>query len=201
MHASTTQLIAMRDREPVDAAIHEHVEHCDVCMLRLQQYKQMRRRLASLVVEPPPAHAWQQILERRALETIRHASPGRDIGRNAGIAAALLLVIAVTTLVYFQPSMPQSADEQQVASRPTIRALQQQSRELEYALQEQAEVSVMTMHTAGTISELEDSIAFIDYELANVQESEQQRDLWQQRVELMQMLMMVRSAHQYASSI
>lgn len=200
MHASTEQLIATRDHEPVDAAIHEHVEQCEGCRLRLAQYKKIRNELSELDLEQPPAHAWQQILEHRALETIQQLPRRHDIGRNVGIAASLLLVVAVATLVYFQPPMS-GPDAQQIANEPSIEALQQQSRELEYALQEQVGANVMSMHTAGTISELEDSIAYIDYRLAGARKTEQQRDLWQQRVELMQMLMMVRSAQQYASSI
>jgi len=202
MHAQAHQLIALRDKEPMDAVIREHVESCALCRGRLHQFANLQQCLSRLPVEAPPPEAWQRICERRFLET----TVGRPARRKAGAVAAVLTAIALVTAINLLPFMGGTEKGAQEGiltadASTSLRALQARSRELEYALREQHPGTVVSMHTAGTISELEDSIALIDYELGAISENERQRELWQQRVELMQMLIMVRSAERYYSSI
>lgn len=201
MHADIRQLIALRDGEPTDAAVAEHVQGCSACRVELAQYRQLKTALRELPDVPSPADAWLVISERRQLECVSR-QPRRSHVRRASIAASLLAALAVGIFLN-APRKPERGAVPLVGGN--VADLQQRSRELEYLLQRYDTPIVMSLQTAGAISELEDGIALIDYQLnaeLNGGGSEQrEHELWQQRVELMETLVTVRAAETWIDSI
>lgn len=194
-HANTSQLIALRDAEPVDAAIIGHVHDCASCTVKLTELRQIQSDLRALPSAPLPPDAWQRIVEQRRLEI------GRRPRRVSARYAAALGVVAVGLLVagLWLPHFP-GQDVVESAPASTVE-LRQRSRDLEYLLQRYETPAVMSLHTAGAISELEDSIALIDYQLNSVTNDSRQQDLWRQRIELMETLITVRAAESYLDRI
>lgn len=204
MHANISELISIRDRRPVDAAVVEHVGACEQCSARVRELAQIRAELNALPLEPVPPNAWTKIVEKQSAERA-----GRSIRPKRAalwlVAAIGLAVIALEIAMRFEPFAPaHSLTETNGAPSEAVAvaSLQQQSRELEYLLQRYRMPAVMTLRTASAYSELEDSIALIDYRLnaPEIGESEK-RSLWQQRVELMETLVTVRATERYADSI
>lgn len=195
MHAENRHLIALRDREPVDAAIAAHVRDCVTCRRRLAETGALRDALRGLPDEMPPAGAWQRVVALRAGQS-RSRSRKRW---PAAVAACALALVAAGIFLELDNAPPEGSD-----AEPGMRLadLQQRSRELEYALQHYRPRTLVSLQTAELVSELEDSIALIDYQLtAGNVEGRQRRELWEQRVSLMQSLLAVQSAEYYADSI
>ena len=96
-------------------------------------------------------------------------------------------------------SATQSADAQSVPTTDSRDALIERSRQLEAALAAvRFDPQLVNAGTAATIETLEDHIAFVDYRLSLESEDplppDQERRLWQQRVDLMDSLVNVRYA-------
>lgn len=199
MHADISQLIALRDGEPTDAAVAEHVRSCDACRREISHSRLLRSALRDLPAVSPPAQSWMLIAERRLLEC---TPPRRTTVRHAVIAASLVasLALAATGGILLRKA-PDPESVATVAANESISALQRRSRDLEYLLQRYETPAVMSLHTAGAISELEDGIALIDYRLNTGGDEKRERDLWQQRVDLMETLVTMRAAENYIDSI
>lgn len=214
MHVTTRQLIACRDGELLDAAIHEHIESCSECRRSLEQLRTMRGALRELPLEQPPADAWARIEAARELE--RERSP--ETRWQWAVAASLFAAMALGFTVANFPGT--SSDTLQVVetpiisptatnnrATPTLVSLQDRSQYLEQMLMavERNSGTVMTLSTAGTVNDLEDGIAAIDYRLSQagrypLSETEK-RALWQQRIELLESLVTVQYAQARANSI
>ena len=202
MHASLEQLIGIRDEEPVAAEVQQHVRGCGHCAAALNGLLAARERIQSLADPVPPADAWQRIMV--AGERAMHRR--RWLPTVAGLAVAATVVGMV---VYFGPQGPHPAPAtlavaDQAGGKPAdIDQLMAQSRYLEravYKLGGQSDDMAMSAGTASTIAALEDRIALIDYEIGTAKQSPQApaashvKELWQQRVDLLQSLAAVRYA-------
>ncbi|MDX1443493.1 MAG: hypothetical protein R3270_06905 [Gammaproteobacteria bacterium] len=213
MHATTCQLIAIRDREPVDAGVRAHVDGCAECRDALMQLRALRDALRELPDEMPPEHAWQSV-ERRWEEErrMRQPLPARWIGLAASIA--LVAVLAWQFVVPNRDAVPVVTDGgsdiaaiEPASTEASLASLQQRSHYLENMLTAVSGSGgrVTSLSTAGTVSELEDSIALIDARLAAGDEyplnESERRYLWQQRIELLESLVTVRYAQARANSI
>jgi hypothetical protein len=93
-----------------------------------------------------------------------------------------------------------------VRSDPTEAELKERSQRLEAVLAAvAAQPRVTSARSAGVIAELEDGIALVDYQLAQVDaaglDANTRRALWRKRVELMESLVTVRYAGERADSI
>lgn len=211
MHAEIRQLIALRDGEPVEVAAAEHVRECGACRERIREMNELRAALRGLPDAMPPSHAWEQIVALRELETGiagRRLLHVRPLAAFSALGALAVALIAFGVILQQQPSPLPGESAGNAAKRDvTLADLQQRSRELEYLLQRYGPAGVVSLRTAGTFMEIEDSIALIDYQLNTARESrsalddEQYRDLWEQRVALMETLLTVRTAEYYAGSI
>jgi hypothetical protein len=204
MHATTEQLLSLRDGQPVDAAAAAHVAQCLHCRQALAGLRRMRERLQALPgIEPPPG-LWQ---------TVTTAQPGRHGPQRArwpwlaGLAASFVLGAALLLNLGRAPDdgpLPGTTTDL-IAATPAPQSslngvsraeLIETSRHLEAALRAlPAAPRVTRASTALTIAELQDRIFEIDL-LLNDQRLEpaQERALWQQRVRLMDTLMQVRYA-------
>ena len=92
------------------------------------------------------------------------------------------------------------------SAEPSIGDLKQRSQRLEAVLAAlESRPRVTSARSAGTIAELEDGIALVDFQIGQVRPGEEDaalhRALWKKRVELMESLVTVRYAGERADSI
>jgi len=203
MHASLEQLIGLRDEEPVAVEVQQHVRRCNQCAAALNGLLAARERVQSLPDLAPPSDAWQRIV----------AASERSSRRRRWLPAAAGLAVAATVVgivVYLGPHALRPASDTTLAAvtpsggQPAdINQLMAQSRYLERAVYElggQSDTSAMSAGTASTIAALEDRIALIDYEIGTASQAshapagDHVKQLWQQRVDLLQSLAAVRYA-------
>lgn len=199
MHADISQLIALRDGEPVDAVAASHVSTCPVCRRKLDDFRRLRQALQKLPQRAAPAASWELILARRKLETL----PSSRM-RYASLVSLLPVAMALL-LAFLLPQSPNLPDRSlAVIDGGSVEELRVRSRELENLLQRYHAPTVMSLRAAGAVSELEDSIALIDYQLSGLHAPADARylqNLWQRRVELMETLVTVRATETYLDSI
>ena len=221
MHATTRQLIAVRDREPVDASVWAHLEACAECRDALLQLRALRDALRELPEEIPPEGAWAEIESRwREEQLSRRPRKATWLAFAASISLVAVLTWQFTPLgmdrfpgqdvepgVIVTDGGRDIAANELSATGASLAALQQRSHQLEDMLGavSRHDGRVTSLSTAGTVSELEDSIALIDARLAAASEypltPAQRRALWQQRIDLLESLVTVRYAQARANSI
>ncbi len=213
MRPTTEDLLKLRDGEPVSATLAAELQD-PMVRHEVQRFDQMRRELQALPVLQPPAGVWDQVRAQLTTESAaaEHLSsrwhwPAR-LALAASVALVAVLLIARAPDRFGGPgegpvTTVAGAD---VADRPGGRpllspsyaSLAAQSRRLERALTRLDDrPRVITAGTASTIAELEDRIALVDYQLGSLGTSLTGRErtaLWQQRVDLMNSLVMVRYA-------
>jgi len=200
MHASLEQLIGLRDEEPVSVEVQQHVRGCSHCAAALNGLLAARERLETLADPRPRPDAWQRIVAASE----RSARRRRWLPAAAGLAIAATVTgmavfvgvhgvkpVATTDLAAVTPGGGQPADVDQLMA---------QSRYLEravYRLGGHADDMPVSAGTASTIAALEDRIALIDYEIGTAKQPARDphlKQLWQQRVDLLQSLAAVRYA-------
>jgi hypothetical protein len=209
MHASLEQLISLRDDEPVALEVQQHLRACDDCARALDQLTALRDGLTGLADPVPPPDVWQRI----AAEAADAAPAGRRRGAWLPTAGAALAasVIAAVLLVNMRMQVPAAAPGT-TAGGPLMAAagaektqnldqLKAQSRYLEHAvlsLDRNADQMVVSAGSASTVAALQDRIALLDDEINNISarpdSAEQMKQLWRQRVDLLQSLAAVRYA-------
>ena len=205
MHATTEQLLSLRDGQPVEAGAAAHAAGCEQCRRELARLARVRVQLQALPELDPPAGAWRVAAAEAAAAPA--ADPAWRWQRVAGIAASFVLGMAlVIGLGYREDAGPaRGTTTDLIASTPapassvdgvTTGELLETSRQLEAALRAMpAAPRVTRASTALTLAELQDRIVDIDMRLNDQHlDPATQRALWQQRVMLMDTLMQVRFA-------
>lgn len=208
MHATTEQLLSLRDGRPVDAAAAAHVAECPQCRRAVRGLDTMRAQLRALPELDPPRDLWKTI----ALETsaAAPAPPGPTpwywpVG--VGVAAACALTVALVLNVGQRPDdgpAPGTTTDL-IAATPapmssvngvTTAELLETSRQLETALRVMpAAPQVTRASTALTIADLQDRISQVDAMLNDPRlDAASEQELWRQRIRLMDTLMQVRYA-------
>ena len=175
-----------------------------ICALTADEHVSLQQGLRALPDTMPPRQVWARIREQAEAEglfTDPQAQSRNGWYLGAGVAAAALLA-AVLMLGSVPETDPASVVPQNIPSdlvAPSkLRALQVQSQQLESdlrALPEQP--SVGRASTVATMSEIEDRIAAIDYQLndATAEWAEGDREIfWRERVRLMNLLLQLRYA-------
>ena len=175
-----------------------------ICALTADEHVALQRGLRALPETMPPRHVWQKIREQADAEGLLKPPAVRRHPKwyaGAGLAAAVLLAVVM---------LPDNRD----ALDPTktippgetsnsndlsgLRALQVQSAQLERDLRALPEAPrVARAGTVATISEIEDRIAAIDYQLNDptVEWADGDREIfWGERVRLMKLLLQLRYA-------
>ena len=154
----------------------------------------------------PPRAVWQRIREQAEAEgLIKQGALRRPMTWNGGLglaAAVALAAVLVPVMMnspqpegFTEPPLTQASNTVQVN---TLRALMVESRQLESDLRSLPdEPRVQQAGTVATISEIEDRIAAIDYQLNDptVQMTAGEREIfWRERVRLMKLLVGLRYA-------
>lgn len=209
MHARIDHLLSIRDGEPVDAGMAEHVEQCATCSAELQRLSSMRTQLQALPQVDAPAMAWEQIRQQAA----RLHAP--RLSRRVGVvAAAMLVMLSIAVVVAIRKSdesseriaaAPAVAAPSQSEEGAHVEALMAQSQHLDYLLQKLPErPRIERVSTAATIDTIEQRIQWLDFQLTYAADSglsdDESRQLWRERVELMDSLVKVRYAEAGRSS-
>ena len=177
-----------------------------ICALTAEEHDALQNGLRAMPETMPPRIVWRRIVEQAEAEgLVKQPLARRRSTWYAGLgvaAAALVAAVMLPGLLQgpderFSP-VPQNVPTNLATSLNTIQTLMVESRQLESDLRElPAEPSVMRAGTMATISDLEDRIAAIDYQLNDpeVQMSVEDRELfWRERVRLMKSLLQLRYA-------
>lgn len=209
MHATTEQLLGLRDGEPVATVVHDHVEDCDRCRRELVRLARLRDELRTLPALEPDRNLWEAV----AVDSLeRPVGPRFSWASAAGIAASFIIALALLTR--FGPTRDPAGPPAVSASNPpaaavsevvpsddaaTVADLQLRSQQLERLRRAMPErPRVVRASTAGTIAALQDQIAFVDLRLNAADELElstaQRESLWRERVNLMRSLVQLEYA-------
>ncbi len=176
-----------------------------IVALTADQQAELRERLRNLRDTMPPREVWDRIRAQGEAEGLlkgARVSRRKVFSTVVGLAAAAALAaIMLPALLGPQtesfPVVPSSEPSNSTELSP-LQTLMVQSRQLENDLASLPEApSVMRAGTVATISELEDRIAAIDYQLndPDVMMTPEDRELfWRERVRLMKSLLQLRYA-------
>jgi hypothetical protein len=200
MHADFQKLLALRDADPVDAVVGQHVASCTQCSLELARLKRLKNELRQLSAFDAPAGAWTAIRERLKNPPLeRRVIPWQWV--TAAAVAGWALGIAALVHLSHRPLINDttSASNQVRASSGSdpVQALVSRSQHLETVLRTlPPRPTVERATTSATIDELQAGIQMLDQQLSAAirDNQEQTQRLWSARVDLMDSLVYVRYA-------
>ena len=177
-----------------------------ICALTAEEHAALRTGLHALPDTMPPRIVWQRIREQAEAEgliTVKGLQKRSTWYMGAGLAAAALVAAVMMPRLLQEPTettttVPVTVGSPSLVPLNTLQTLMTESRELESNLRAlPAAPRVVRASTMATISDLEDRIAAIDYQLNDpeVQMSPQDTELfWRERVRLMKSLLQLRYA-------
>lgn len=163
--------------------------------------------LAELPLDTPPADGWQRL--RAGLDAETTASPHSPRPRWPwwmASAAVLVLAIAVPWQLHGpsqtdDPSLVATRTPEASSANPSLERLYAQSAQLEQVLRIASDDRVASATAVALAGELETRLATIDAALMQPELSaEQQRALWQQRVDNLQVLAGFESQQRWLSA-
>jgi hypothetical protein len=194
MHARLEQLLSLRDGEPIEATVREHVAGCASCAAELTHLATTREHLRSLPMLDPPNELWGKISNRIA-QGDSHRGPVRAAW--VSVAAAAIALFAVVLIWDPQPKSTVALHPAS-SSQNKLSALVEQSQQLEAQLDSLPQrPSVERVATAANIDGIEQRIQWLDFHLSaanDVLDQMQTQQLWQERVNLMDSLVKLRYA-------
>ncbi len=177
-----------------------------ICALTAAEHAAMKEGLYELPDTTPPRAVWHRIREQAEAEGLLKPRVLRRRSTwyaSVGVAAAALVAAIMLPGLRQQAGEPLTVVPDSIATNQEIRltalqALMTESREIESNLRALPDAPRVTRaSTLATISDLEDRIAAIDYQLNDptVQMSDADRELfWRERVRLMKSLLQLRYA-------
>jgi hypothetical protein len=183
MHASLSELLALRDGASLPAAI-AHVKQCRACAAELERLVELRDALRALPQQGPGRDLWPAIVEGARADALR-----RRWLRVGWAVAALALVITAVAGVRGAIEMVREARAAREAH-----ALVAESEQLEVQLRRfERRDRVMSGLEASLVAELEDRLAVVDARLASAPRrntpDDQTLNLWGERVRLLDALL------------
>jgi hypothetical protein len=176
-----------------------------ICALTADEHVALQEGLRSLPDTMPPRNVWLRIREQAEAEGLLTQPKARTHNKwYAGVGLAAAVVMAAVMIPGVQPptdgvvtTVPNTAVTNN-ADLSNLAVLQAYSRRLESDLRAlPAEPRVARAGTVATISEIEDRIAAIDYQLNDptAQWAEGDKEIfWRERVRLMKLLLQLRYA-------
>ena len=176
-----------------------------ICALTADEQFALRAGLSALPDTMPPRVVWERIRQQAEAEGLIREKTHKARSTwyaGVGLAAAALAAAIMLPVLLQQPEtstvVPQNIPTNEAVELTALQTLMTESRELESNLRSLPDAPrVMRASTVATISDLEDRIAAIDYQLNDpaVQMSDGDRELfWRERVRLMKSLLQLRYA-------
>ena len=177
-----------------------------ICALTAEEHAALQTGLDALPDTMPPRVVWQRIREQAEAEGLIAEKGMRKRSvwyMGAGLAAAALVAAVMMPMLLQNPveplpTVPDSVGTSTPVPLNTLQTLMTESRDLESNLRALPDAPrVQRASTLATISDLEDRIAAIDYQLNDplVQMSPEDTELfWRERVRLMKSLLQLRYA-------
>ncbi|MCH7822764.1 MAG: hypothetical protein IIA07_12165 [Proteobacteria bacterium] len=183
-----------------------------ICGMTAGEHDALRRGLNELVDTMPPRIVWRRIREQAEAEGLLRRSASRRPSTwfgGIGLAAAVVLGVIVVPIIMntsepeFPTELPLTASTNQVEVT-ALQALMVQSQQLESDLRAlPEEPRVLRASMIATISDIEDRIAAIDYQLNDPSfemKPEEKEIFWRERVRLMKSLLRLRYAQAQRSA-
>ncbi|MGC3981733.1 MAG: hypothetical protein QM808_10760 [Steroidobacteraceae bacterium] len=195
MHARYQELVSLRDGEPLDAGVVQHVADCMECSAELAKLNDVRAQLQRLPDFTPAPRAWLRINAR----LLRPQQP-RHLWLPWSVAASLLVMLSLWWPQSLRPpTQPRAAlPTTQTMQADDLQMLVARSQQLEaLLLRMPARPAVERVATSATIAALQDRIEMLDLELSVAQEETNRahkQQLWSERVRLLDSLVGVRYA-------
>jgi hypothetical protein len=177
-----------------------------ICGLTADERDLLQQELRGLPDVMPPRAVWQRIREQAEAEGLVKRGVMRSPltwNGGLGLAAAAALVALMVPVLMAPPEQagvtePPITQAGNVVGDNTLQALMVESRQLESDLRSMPEEPrVGQAGTVATITEIEDRIAAIDYQLndPSIQMTDADREIfWRERVRLMKLLVGLRYA-------
>ena len=177
-----------------------------ICGLTANERDLLQLELKALPEVMPPRAVWHRIREQAEAEGLVNQRPLRrpmTWHGGLGLAAAVVLAAVLVPVISNTPepgsvTVPPATDAANLVQINALQALMVESRQLESNLRSlPAEPRVRQAGTVATISEIEDRISAIDYQLNDpaIQMSAEEVEIfWRERVRLMKLLVGLRYA-------
>jgi len=177
-----------------------------ICALTAEEHAALQTELNALPDTMPPRVVWQRIREQAEAEGLIIVKDSRKRSMwymGTGLAAAALVAAVMMPMLLQNPveplpTVPDTVGTSTPVPLNTLQTLMTESRDLESNLRALPDAPrVQRAGTMATISDLEDRIAAIDYQLNDpeVQMSPEDTELfWRERVRLMKSLLQLRYA-------
>jgi hypothetical protein len=177
-----------------------------ICGLTADERDLLQLELKALQEVMPPRAVWHRIREQAEAEGLVSQRPLRrpmTWHGGLGLAAAVALAAVLVPVISNTPepgsvTVPPATDAANLVQVSALQALMVESRQLESNLRSlPAEPRVRQAGTVATISEIEDRISAIDYQLNDpaIQMSAEEVEIfWRERVRLMKLLVGLRYA-------
>ena len=177
-----------------------------ICALTAEEHAALQTELNALPDTMPPRVVWQRIREQAEAEGLIVVKDSRKRSMwymGTGLAAAALVAAVMMPMLLQNPveplpTVPDNVGTSTPVPLNTLQTLMTESRDLESNLRALPDAPrVQRAGTMATISDLEDRIAAIDYQLNDpeVQMSPEDTELfWRERVRLMKSLLQLRYA-------
>jgi len=177
-----------------------------ICGLTADERDLLQLELKALPEVMPPRAVWHRIREQAEVEGLVKQRPLRrpmTWHGGLGLAAAVALAAVLVPVISNTPepgsvTVPPATDAANLVQVNALQALLVESRQLDSTLRSlPAEPRVRQAGTVATISEIEDRISAIDYQLNDpaIQMSAEEVEIfWRERVRLMKLLVGLRYA-------
>ncbi len=175
-----------------------------ICALTADEHTALQTGLNELAETMPPRDVWNRIRRQAEAEGLLTQPAARKqtkwylgVGLAAAVALAAVMMPGVRESVDPKSVVPQgpTTNSQELSD---LRALMVQSRQIESDLRAlPAEPRVARAGTMATISDIENRIAAIDYQLNDAEilmTSGDRKIFWRERVRLMKLLLQLRYA-------
>jgi hypothetical protein len=175
-----------------------------ICALTADEHVALQAGLGELQETMPPRDVWLRIREQAEAEGLliqRRARTHNKWYAGVGLAAAAVMAAVMMPGIQLDPTPVDVVPQEPLSNESdlsNLAVLQNYSRKLESDLRAlPAEPRVSRAGTVATMSEIEDRIAAIDYQLndTSVNMTEGDREIfWRERVRLIKLLLQLRYA-------
>ena len=203
MHACLEHLLSLRDGDPVDAAVRDHVTGCARCRAAMEDAAALRTRLRALPAVEAGAKGWSDVRDRHAAR-VTAARRRTSVARVAVAASVAVIVLAVGWRISEAPQEPRESriatvsplTAEQAIALDRVAQLQTQSAALEELLGLLGErPALQRAGTALPIDTLESQVQWLDHRISSStggSDAREAEQLWRDRVDTLDSLVRLR---------